>query len=386
MDPVSPWSIAAGQPLFPKLSGTLAVDVAVIGGGIAGVTAAYELTKAGKKVALLEQAQIGQGVTGWTTAFVTYVTDAPLAKLAERFGSEDAGLAWAAGRAAIDEIERLVRDENIDCGFGRCPAFIYGASEGDLKRLSAASYVMQAAGFSALFVKDGLGFPAAGYLRVEDQAKFDPIKYLKALASRAKDAGALVFEETQATGYARGAAGLTVKTAGGEVTAKQLVLATHRPFQDPDQLSQRLTSNQTFALEAEVRTGVLAEGLYWDSAEPYHYFRLDKDGGHDRIILGGEDRPTGVSQMVERFSALEDFLRRLLPTEKYEIKKEWSGEVLETTDGLPFIGATAADHGIYVATGFSGNGMTFGTASALIIRDLILEEANAYARVFYPQR
>jgi glycine/D-amino acid oxidase-like deaminating enzyme len=386
MNPVSPWSIPIGGQQFPKLSGGVEVEVAVIGGGIAGVTVAYELAKAGKKVALLEQTRIGDGVTGWTTAFITYVTDVSLAKLEERFGPKHGRLAWEAGRMALDEIDRLVRDEKIACDFGRCPAYVYGVNEDNLKRLSAQSYVMQAAGFSALFANGELGFSAAGYLRIENQAKFDPIKYLKALSDRAVAAGVLVFEETEATSYGHGAMGITVNTASGMLTAKQLVLATHRPFQNPDQIGKRLVSNQTFALEAAVRSGLLAEGLYWDSDEPYHYFRLDKNGDHDRIILGGEDRPTGVSRSADRFSSLEDFLRRLLPDEKCEIKKEWSGEILETTDGLPFVGATAADPAVYVATGFSGNGMTFGTASALIIRDLILGRANDYARVFDPQR
>jgi glycine/D-amino acid oxidase-like deaminating enzyme len=385
MDPVSPWLIKNGQPNFPKLSADAEADVVVVGGGIAGVTTAYELAKAGKRVVLLEEARVGEGVTGWTTAFITYATDTPLGRLEQLFGVKQAALAWETGRRAIDEIERIVREEKIDADFARCPAYIYGNSEEDLKRLSSLGNDMRAGGFAASLGKKGLGFVNAGYLCVKDQAKFHPVNYLTALAESAAEAGAMIFENTQATEYSHGSL-IAVKTAKGEVRAKQLVLATHRPFQDPDDLAARLVSDQTYALEAILPPNTLAEGLYWDSQEPYHYFRVDRNGPKDRIILGGEDRPTGTGRSADRFTALENFLRELLPDVNFEFTKEWSGEILDTVDGLPFIGRSASDKNVFLASGFSGNGMTFGTASALIISDLILGRVNDAAKLFDPGR
>jgi len=383
MDPASPWTIENNRPIFPKLTGSVEVDVAVIGGGISGMMTAYELSKSGKKVALLERARLGEGVTGWTTAFVTYVTDASLESLERRFGTKQGILAWETGRAAIRELERIVKEENIECDFVRCPAFVYAAREDDLKSLSAASYFMQAAGFASSLEKGELPFTNAGCLRIEDQAKFHPVKFLLGLAAKMSDAGVLIFERTEMIGYERGA-GIIVKTPDGEAHAKELVLATYRPPENAN--NPQLISNQTYALEADLPAGSLPTGLYWDSEHPYHYFRVDHGHGADRIILGGEDRPTGSGHHAEHFSALEDFLRRTFPGINYELKKEWSGEILETPDGLPFIGALDEANDVFIMTGFSGNGMTFGVAGAMLIGDLLMGRKNEAIELLNPRR
>jgi glycine/D-amino acid oxidase-like deaminating enzyme/nitrite reductase/ring-hydroxylating ferredoxin subunit len=371
MTPSSPWEPGTGKAQFPTLDSTLEVDVAIIGGGIAGLTTAYELTKAGKKVALLEQGRIAEGASGWTTAFVTYVTDAPF--LAQ---------AWEAGRDAIDELERIIKTEKIDCNFMRCPAYIFAEDEPALTKLHQIEELARAAGFKVQIDDATLGFANPGYLRVERQAKFHPVKFLTVLAERTAALGAQVFENSKVLSYS-GSDPCIVKTEHGEIHAKQIVLATHMPNGDPDLLSVRITAYQTYCLEAEIPSGVIPEALYWDTHTPYHYFRVDKFEGHDRLILGGEDHKTGQNHDPKtQFGRLEEFLQKLLPGVKYKIIRQWSGEILEPIDGMPFIGQSQKNKRYFMATGFSGNGMTFGVQSGMLLRDLIMGKTNPYTKLF----
>lgn len=380
----SPWEQAPDRAVYPRLNSTREVDVAIVGAGIAGITTAYELVKAGKKVALLEQGRIGEGMTGRTTAFVTHVTDKSLSELQRMFGAERAALVWKSGRSAIDEMERVIATEAIDCDFVRCPAYIYATDEAGLRRLRREQELAETFGFSTRVERSPLGFVTRGYLRVEDQAKFHPVKYATALAERTVALGAHVFENSKVIGYSR-THPLIVKTSDGEVHAKQVVLATHIPLGDPDLLSIRIDAYQTYALEAKIPSGLLPAGLFWDTQKPYHYFRVDPFPNYDRLILGGEDHRTGQSKDTrEHFSRLEGFLKDLLPGKDVEIVREWSGEILETIDGLPYIGNTSKD--LFVSTGFAGNGMTFGVLSAMITRDLILGKADAVTELYRTKR
>jgi glycine/D-amino acid oxidase-like deaminating enzyme/nitrite reductase/ring-hydroxylating ferredoxin subunit len=383
MEESSPWKFPSGRA-FPALVSTIEVDVAVIGGGIAGVTTAYELTKAGLKVALIEQASLGDGATGSTTAFVTYISDASLADLTRTFGAARAALVWKSGSDAVDEMERIIKEESIDCDFARCAGYIYAPDKEGLERLRREEKLAKDYGFPARLGQDQLGFASLGSLRVERQAKFHPMKFLTALADRAAAKGARIFENSRVIGTSSGPVRI-VKTTEGEVRAKHVVLATHVPLGDPELISLRIDAYQTYVLEAEIPNGILEEGIYQDTLKPYHYFRVDRAAGFDRLLVGGEDHRTGQSDDCDaHFARLETFARDLLPGKELKIVRKWSGEVLETIDGLPYIGSFGRN--LFAATGFSGTGMSFGMLSAMIIRDLILGKKNAVTDLYQARR
>jgi len=379
MIPSSPWPREA-SPIFPILDSSVEVDVAIIGGGIAGVMCAYELARAGKKVALLEQDVIASGSSGWTTAFITQVIDATLGELQSRFGRDAAALVWKSGAAAVDELERIITTEKIDCEFVRCPAKIFATDQAGLGRLKNEEKLATAFGLKAKTETEALGFGALGYFNVPGQAKFNPVKFLTAVAERITERGGRIFEHTTVLDYANGLP-LIVKTKDGEVRAKQIVIATELPKGNFEAIKKRISVYQTYALEATAPKSGLAEGIYWDTQKPYHYFRVDKLADRERIILGGEDHLlTEKHDRAACFLKLKNFLKDLLPDSEQEIIREWSGGILETTDGLPFIGEAAKN--IFVATGFSGNGMTFGALSAMLIRDLILKKSSPVSELY----
>ena len=150
-----------------------------------------------------------------------------------------------------------------------------------------------------------------------------------------------------------------------------VVIGTHVPLQGATGtvnamlLQTKLASYSTYAVGAQIAKGLLPQASFWDTANPHFYLRIERPEDARLRNLGGADHKTGQSRDPERHYAQEKRLRQLLPQAKIDYR--WSGQVVETNDGLPFIGETAP--GQFVATGFSGNGMTFGTLSAMMAAD-----------------
>ncbi len=352
---------------FPKLKGKPKADVLIIGGGITGLMTAYQLAKAGKKVALLEKNTIGSGESGHTTAFLMHVTDASLVELHGSFGDDGAKLAWQAGRDAIDEIERVVKAENIDCDFKRLPAIINATDADGRKRLEKEYELGRELGYTIKKTKNSIEIPA--------QAKFHPFKFMLGLAQAIERMGGNIYEQTEIE-------------KPESLGIDQIVFATHVPTNTSMETPSRCLAMLSYVISAKVRSGILADALYLDTENPYHYVRVDAHEDHDIIILGGEDRPSGSTEnSTERYEALEKYLKmKLIPGESYEVTHRWSGQIITTADGLPFIGRSLENKNHYIATGFAGNGMTFGVLSGMIIRDLILEKENAYEKLFSSKR
>ncbi|HEY5741832.1 MAG TPA: FAD-dependent oxidoreductase, partial [Terrimicrobiaceae bacterium] len=239
-------------------------------------------------------------------------------------------------------------------------------------------------GFDAEFVQSDplFGRPA---VRFPNQLKFHPLRYVSALASALPGQGSHVFAKTSGSHIDNEKHEL--RTDGGAISYETLVAATHVPIQgergtlDAAAFQTKLAGYSTYALQAEIEA--MPESLFWDTNDPYLYLRFDRLAGKSSLIIGGEDHKTGQEEQTEtRYKSLEATLKGIFPRAK--ITHRWSGQVLETPDGLPYIGEVAKRQ--FIATGFSGNGMTLGTFSAMLIRDLITGTSNPWAGVFAPSR
>ena len=348
----SVWTARSTMPRFARLKKNLKVDVAIIGGGITGITAAYLLKQAGRKVALLERDRCGRADTGHTTAHLTYVTDLRPQELVKAFGRDHARAAWDAGRAGIEQIRENVQRERIECKFATVPGFLHASLKGkfrdELASLKQDAALADELGFDAAYVDAVPVFGKPG-VRLANQAKFHPLQYLAALLKRIPDKGCHVFENTEAAEFSKDP--LTVKANGQEIRCDYLVIATHVPLMGITGLvgatffQTKLASYSSYAIGARLPKGKYFEGCFWDTSDPYYYLRIDRLPRHDYAIFGGEDHKTGqVAKPDNAFMNLRELLLSFIP--EAQVDRHWTGQVVETNDGLPFIfsGLTTPRH------------------------------------------
>jgi glycine/D-amino acid oxidase-like deaminating enzyme/nitrite reductase/ring-hydroxylating ferredoxin subunit len=393
------WRDTVTVPDNPPLTADTTADVCVIGAGIAGLTTAYLLAREGRDVLVIDAQQVAAGQTGMTTAHLSNEIDDTYVEILRLHGLEGARLACDSHRAAIDRIEAICRDESLDCRFERVNGYLFLADGGKERQLDEELEAARAAGADVMRLPDaGVdGFRSGPCLRFPQQAQFHPIRYLVGLARAIEQRGGRIYSRTRAVA-ATGGNGATVTTAGGQtIQAGSIVVATNSPFNDLLAIHTKQFPYQTYAIGARVAPGAITHALYWDTADPYHYVRLqsttdrdlggDTDAAVDILIAGGEDHKSGqANDADERFGRLEQWMRDRFPAAG-EVVFRWSGQVLETMDGLGFIGRNPLDQpNVYVATGDSGMGMTHGTIAGMIISDAILRRDNPWSALYDPSR
>ena len=376
-------------PRFPVRKLPHDVDVVIIGAGITGLTAAYLLKKSGKRVAVFDRERIGAGETGNTSAHLTYVTDVRLTALAKHFGKEGATLAWQGGATAIDLIETHVRELGIDCGFQRVPGYLYAALHGshdESQSLREDAELAAELGFDAQFLANGpiRGLPAVMYA---NQALFHPLQYVIALAGAIDGDGSLVADACEVGDVLQDPTAVVVN--GETVACDDVIIATHVPSTGATGLisstlfQTKLYPYSSYVLGARFPANTLQPGLYFDTSDPYYYLRVHTEGDHQYAVFGGEDHKTGQAEDTDECIArLEQTLFELFP--EATIERRWSGQVIETDDGLPFIGETAEHQ--FVGTGYAGNGLTFGTLAGIMAHDAAMHHTNPWHELFDPNR
>jgi glycine/D-amino acid oxidase-like deaminating enzyme/nitrite reductase/ring-hydroxylating ferredoxin subunit len=384
------WIDSAPIQRFPRLQSDVKVDVAVVGAGITGVTAAYLLKQAGLTVALIERERVASIDTGHTTAHLTCITDVELQNLARTFGEDHAQAAWDAGTAAVDEIERIVREERIECEFTHVPAYVHvctdGFSKKEISSFKKEADIAAKLGFDAAYLKSIPYFNLPG-VRFANQAKFHPRKYLRSLVKKIPGKDSHVFEKSGAKQF--DAKKRRVKVNRNWISFDRVVMATNNPLVGLTSVTRatllqtKLSLYTSYALGARVPSDTVPEALFWDTRDPYDYLRVDRHPGFDYIVYGGEDHKTGQKKETEKaYARLLARLKKVIP--KARIDHRWSGQVICTPDGLPYIGENAERQ--FVATGYCGNGITFGTVAAIMARDWVMGRKNPWSDLFAADR
>ncbi|MES2214329.1 MAG: FAD-binding oxidoreductase [Patescibacteria group bacterium] len=382
----SAWEIE-GFERYSKLKEDKTADVVIVGGGLAGMWSAYLLSKAGKKVVLIEKDRVGRGETLYTTAFITQMIDTDLVDLIDIFGKKDARLSWQAGIDAIDLIESVIREESIECDFKREPIFSYAATAEEFESLEKENKSAKELGFNTELKKDiDLGFEHEGVWEVDNQAKYHPMKFFKGLVEAAIKHGAVIHERTEADRILGKGPVRIVTKDGQKITAQDVIVATYKPFNNPSTTHFKKGMYVSYVYELRIKPGSVKRGMYEDLENPYHYVRVDElNHKYDRMIVGGEDHREEIKLPPKKnFTALDEYIKETFPTLEYVIATKWSGKILEPSDGLPLIGE--AEPHMFVATAFSGNGMTYSAISGRILTDLILGKKNPYADLYDPKR
>jgi glycine/D-amino acid oxidase-like deaminating enzyme/nitrite reductase/ring-hydroxylating ferredoxin subunit len=385
--PQSLWMGTTPRTDYPALDGDARVDVAILGGGIAGITAAVLLKEAGLTVAVLEARRIVEGVTGHTTAKVTSLHTLLYRDLLHQHGEDTARAYGEANQAAVERVARFVEERRIDCDFARADAFTYAEAQEDVARVEEEAALTARLGLPADLTTDvGLPFPVRAAVRFRDQARFHPRKYLLALASSIPGGGSDVFEQTTATDVQDGDPS-TVTTDKGVVRASHVIVATHQPFLLRGFYFARMTLKRSHVLALRL-DGPVPRGLYI-SAEASGNFRsmrphVGDDG--ELLILGGEPhKPGQEDDTAERVRRLEAWARERFPVRSVEYR--WATQDNVTPDRIPYVGRLVPGaRRLWVATGFGGWGMTNATVAGMLLSDLVRERENPWAKFYDPGR
>ncbi|MDP3785436.1 MAG: FAD-binding oxidoreductase [bacterium] len=362
------------QRRFPPLEGSRQTEFAVVGGGIAGLAAAYFLSKAGKKVILIEQNTLASGDTGYTTAFVSHFLDNIPATIK----------AWPAGEEALGLFQSIVEAESIDSEFRRVPSLAFSLSATALEKFKSDAAALEKLNPNIKFL-DGPSasaecrFKVAAAISIPEEAQFHIRKFLLGLAEASVKKGAVFFEETGVLNVS--ADGRKVFTEKGEIECEKVLVTSGMALPNFPEVNSLLTSYFTYVIAADFpEPKPFGDYLFWDDAEPYHYFRWVSPS---KVILGGEDRlMKGPRPAANPHENLKKFLEELTGRAAV-LTHAWQGSIFMTKDSFPYYGAHPKyAENIVFATGFGGNGMTFGMLAGRALTDAALGQKNKFLEMF----
>jgi glycine/D-amino acid oxidase-like deaminating enzyme/nitrite reductase/ring-hydroxylating ferredoxin subunit len=384
-EPESLWLASAGVTNYPALETQIEADVAVIGAGVAGLTAALALKRAGHTVAVIEAARVGTGVTGHTTGKVTSLHRLVYTELVGRHGTETARAYGQANQTAIEHIQRVVAAEGIDCDLRLVTNYTYAGTDEALERVRAEADLAARLGLPSSFTTDvPLPFPVKGGVRFDGQAQFHAVKYLQGLARAVHGDGSLLFEQTRALAVRDGNPG-EVDTERGSVRARDIIVATNVPFGDHGLFDSRCRPHRSYIVAGRL-DGPPQDATFISVDEPMRSILTVSISGENYVLVGGEGHLVSeAGDTAARYGRLATFARDSLGVR--EIAYRWSTQDNMPADGLPYVGLMSPDaRHVYVITGLRKWGLTNGTAAALILAETISGRENSWAAVFDSNR
>jgi len=382
-------------PDLPRLETDLHVDVCVVGAGIAGLTTAYLLARAGKSVAVIDSNPLSCAQSLRTTAHLSSVLDSRYFNLERVHGINSTRTAVESHMAAIHQIEAIIEDEDIQCDFERLDGYLFAPSHEQSELINREYQSAKRIGVTEVefLLTAPLDFWETGpCLRFPNQAQFHPAKYLLGLIDAIHRLNGQIFSHTRATRICGGKIAQVDTDGAAKIMSSSVIVATNTPINDRFVVHTKQAAYRSYAIGARIPAGSVGRALYWDTLDPFHYVRVASvltDWGSDSemLIVGGEDHKTGQKENLGNpFTMLERWTRRVFPMIE-SVDYRWSGQIMESVDGLAFIGRNPADNdNVYIATGDCGNGMTYGTIAGILIRDLILGHDNDWKQLYDPSR
>ncbi len=383
------WHEGVEHAIYSPISLPSKTGVLIIGGGITGITSAYLLAKEGINPILLEKNEIGEFVTCATTGFLTQILDTAPSKLVSLYSKDTAREIFKSHQNAIDEIEKIIISEKIECEFERCSNYIYANSKKEEKLLLKLTEKYKSLGVNAEYKKDNkLKFNSFGYIEIFNQAKFHALKYVNSLAQIAVKNGAIISENAKVLNLKKEKEGVLVEIENVPgIKAKKVFSATYMPFGKPPHLERKYNMYRSYVVEYKIPKNIMREGTYEDTLKPYHYFRIDSKADFDRLIIGGNDNLSALKIDHELGSkVIKDYTKELFKNNDFEEVRHWSGSISEPVNKIACIGETLAGQAngenIFYAFGFSGNGLTYSYIASKIFTDQLVDKNNPYSKIY----
>jgi glycine/D-amino acid oxidase-like deaminating enzyme len=376
------WMATAPGPAYEPLADSQTFDVAVVGAGISGLTAALLLKRGGARVAVIEADRVAAATTGYTTGKLTSLHGLVYAGLVQSHGEERARTYGEANEAAIDMVEEIAREERIECDFERMAAVTYTEKAGEVAKVEDEVQAAQQLGLPASFTTEtDLPFDVAAAISFERQARFHPRRYCLGLAAAIEGDGSRVFEQSRVVDFEADGRGWTVKTASGNVRADHAVFATQLPF-----FLRGLLFAKTHPVRSHVvtiRTPHLPRAMYITASKPTRSIRPHPAPGGEVVLVGGEGHRPGAGSDKKRYETLRRYAQDRFDATAFEY--QWSAHDYHPADGLPYAGRLG-DDGPFVVTGLKGWGLSQSTAAAMAIAGSIQGQELPWTDLYDPNR
>lgn len=380
------WETYSDGSGFEKLNADITADVVVIGGGITGITTAQLLKNAGLKVAVLEALQVGAANTGHSTGNLYVAVEEGFDTIKSKYNTDDLKTVIRARAEALRLIEQNINEYSINCDYKKVNWYSYTVNEENVSKLQKILKAGQDAGAEIIEAVQGeIPFSIHYGIKMGNQAQFNPLRYTQQLAKIVEGGNCRVFENSRVIEIEddRDDEMVKVTTTNGSVLARYAVHATHTPkgvFLDFHSL---LGTYREYGIAAKLASGSYPEGTLWGYYNVNERFsiRSYEHEGEKYIVVVGQPHEVGQKEdNIENVKNLEKFLKENF--EVSEITNRWGGQNYKPADGLPYIGRKRKGSNVFIATGFSTDGLIYGTLSAIIIRDLIQENETDYTKLF----
>ncbi|HUS24327.1 MAG TPA: FAD-dependent oxidoreductase [Candidatus Binatia bacterium] len=363
------WQVAAPETRFDPLGEDLAVDVAIVGGGITGLLCAWLLSREGRRVAVLEGLRVGEGSTGNSTGNLY----APVGGHEHALADDDvAAQVWRARAEAVDRIEQIVRAEKLDCDFVRRPWITFSMDQEEDPVFGRLRGIASKAGMTLRDASGELPFPVTRAVALDGQAQFNPLSFVRGLAKRLQGANCRIHEQSRVESLEAGEPN-RLRVNGRTVTAAWVILATHTPV-GVLKVHAALAPYREYGIAATVSRGALPQGICW-STDPRHSLRSYRVEDRDHLVVVGYKHKVGQAEDTEAaYRELERYAAKRFAAGATHYR--WSAQGYWSADGLPYVGESAhGDHVLY-ASGFAADGLTWAAVSAPILAAQVLGQPH----------
>jgi glycine/D-amino acid oxidase-like deaminating enzyme/nitrite reductase/ring-hydroxylating ferredoxin subunit len=385
--PQSYWISSTSHEGFQALNEDTKVDTAIIGGGIAGILTAYFLNKHGVETAIIEADRILRGTTGNTTAKITLQHGLIYDKTAQKISMEIAEQYAEANGSAIRMYERIIRENSIECDYMPQSAYVFTMKDEYVSKIDDEADTVSKLGMEAAYLEEiPFPFPIKAAVRIDNQAQFHPLKFLLAVVGKITEGGVRIYEQSRVVNIEEDGNYVLLTGQGKKVSANRVIIASHYPFINKQGLYfTRIYPERSYVTAIRARESYPG-GMYITAEEPGRSLRSQVSDQGELILVGGEHHKTGQGpDTVSHYEALRDFAHDTFDVQ--DIPYRWSTQDCMTLDGLPYTGHfTAQTPNMYVTTGYGKWGMTNSMASAMILKDLIVDGSSPWQDAYNPSR
>jgi glycine/D-amino acid oxidase-like deaminating enzyme/nitrite reductase/ring-hydroxylating ferredoxin subunit len=375
---------------YPRLTQNTTVDIVIIGAGITGLTTAYQLMNEGKSIAILEANIIASGTTGHSTANLYVPIQQSFHKILHNYGSEAAKTIAHSRLSAINFIEKTIEQHAIDCHFCRRPFYYFTDESQQIAYIEREYRALQEIGIHCE-LSDELpyGLNSIKSCKIHNQARFNPTLYLLALSKILSENNCQIFEHSPVSNYEERADSCIAYSNNYKIMAKKMVIATHVPI-GINKTQFLVYPYRSYAVAVRLKNTQYSNSNCWRIGSPYYalstHNAFSKD--LDILIVAGAHHKTGQPESdnhESHITHIKNYISQHFSVDTFPY--QWSAQHYQPADNLPYIGlATRQSKNLYVATGYSSDGLTYGTVAGILLANLIVGSHNSWETLYSPNR